>query len=185
MVDRLRDSDVSIYDHAPTAMEEDPYADSGIYEAIVHKIKVCYLSLMYVCLSVSVCLCLCVCDILCLCVSVSVCLCALCMCICSAIYVHFCTIVIQFFSFLAYAKAQCGRRREEEVYFTRIIRDRSQLRQCLKSNWNGKQLYSTPSTLVAIQYIANPQVICWTLVLPVYNHISVIRQLASYVIKFY
>ena len=38
---RLRDSDVSIYDHAPTAMEEDPYADSGIYEAIVHKIKVC------------------------------------------------------------------------------------------------------------------------------------------------
>ena len=38
---RQRDSDVSIYDHAPTAMEEDPYADtSGIYEAIVHKIKV-------------------------------------------------------------------------------------------------------------------------------------------------
>lgn len=35
----LRDSDVSIYDHAPTAMEEDPYADSGIYEAIVHKTK--------------------------------------------------------------------------------------------------------------------------------------------------
>jgi len=34
---RQRESDVSIYDHAPTAMEEDPYADSSIYEAIVHK----------------------------------------------------------------------------------------------------------------------------------------------------
>jgi len=36
---RQRDVDVTIYDHTPTA-EEDPYADSGIYEAIVHKLKV-------------------------------------------------------------------------------------------------------------------------------------------------
>ena len=58
MVDRLRESDVSIYDHAPTAMEEDPYADSGIYEAIVHKIKVRYFPSR-------MCVCVCVCRYTC------------------------------------------------------------------------------------------------------------------------
>ena len=67
MVDRLRDSDVSIYDHAPTAMEEDPYADSGIYEAIVHKTKVCYFWFVYVYIRT---------GYLCSCVSVSM----FCMC---------------------------------------------------------------------------------------------------------
>ena len=39
VIHRQRDTDVTIYDHTPNA-EEDPYADSGIYEAVVHKIKV-------------------------------------------------------------------------------------------------------------------------------------------------
>ena len=141
---------MSIYDHAPTAMEEDPYADTtGIYEAIVHKIKVC-LS-MYVCTCFCVCVCLydtcvyvCVYRCVCLCVCVYVRLCTrvcafvyTCVCVCVHVCVY--TIEIRCHKFSSsVAKNQYGRGREKEIHFTRVVRNRSKLCYRLKANWNSK-----------------------------------------------